>query len=137
MAVRKKPREIEAGSLDESDLGRQRRSHVADIGGPTLRGGDEPDEMAAVARDVQSGRVLIDVALEVADDLPPDIVFTTDLALVETCVVELGQQPCHGDPAAVFGPRPPYWWSRGREAQAERSMLVHTTSWSIDPTRAR
>src|SRR5690349_4811242 len=137
MACRKKPREIEAGSLDESDLGRQRRSHVADVSRPPLRGGDEPDEMATVARHIQGGRVPIDVALEVADDLPPDIVFATDLALVETGVVQLREQACHGDPAAVFGPRAPSWWSRGRVAHAERSMLVHTTSWSIDPTRAR
>jgi hypothetical protein len=42
-----------------------------------------------IAGQIEDRSVGVDVALEISDDLPPDVVLAADLALVEAGVIEL------------------------------------------------
>ena len=93
--------ELEAGRLDEPDIGGEHGAHVPDVGRPLLGRLDRPDEVAAIAGKVEDRSGRIHVALQIPCDLIPDALLGADLAFVEARLVELVEGTAHSRPASV------------------------------------
>ena len=124
--------ELEARRLHEPDIGGEHGAHVPDVGRPFLRRLDRPDEVAAIAGQVQDRFGRVHEPLQIPCDLVPDALLGADLAFVEARLVELVEGIAHRRPASdsawIHGMTSSSIWSSVVVASKPRTSRALRTS---------